>query len=204
MPRTTPESVFTTAQQAMERGDWKAFFECLDRSDLMRLATMGLPLGGDPGDAYYALCIEHRIPPEALDRVKALGKDIQTSALATLPTWVGPESASVNREERLKQSLRHRDLVKDLDKAVATCLKSVKNLPAFTAAAEKLKRATMGGGSVSSTLFVGDNLVDVTAAGSKASGTRVLKGGHKEPIAFVRKKGVWYIKFMPRSRSRPK
>jgi hypothetical protein len=94
--------------------------------------------------------------------------------------------------------------VKGLDDVIKTCLGSVKDLAAFTAGGERLKRERMGGGSVSSTLFVGDRLTDVAVEGNRAKGTRLLKGGAKEPIVFVRKKGLWYVKRLPKKGASPK
>jgi hypothetical protein len=193
MPRTTPESTFALAQQAMERGDWEAFFQCLDRSDLLPLAKMGIagiPNGGD--QALAALCVEAGIPATALENVKTIADEILASAQAMMRA---PAADSYHR---------HRDLVKSLDKAMETCLKSVADLALFTAKAERLKRAKMGGGSVSSSLFVGETLVDVTVEGKKAKGIRQRKGGSTEPIAFVQNKGLWSIKFMPKRRSGPR
>jgi hypothetical protein len=204
VPRKSPESVFAIAQEAMERGDWETFFECLDRSDLMRLARMGIPVTDDAGDAFSTLCIESGIPAEALENVKILAQDLLASAHAIWGGQAEQESSSASGKDRLQQSLRHHDLVKALDKAIETCLKSVTNLAAFTAKAERLKRATMGGGSVSSTLFVDDSLVDVTVEGKKANGIRRRKDGSREPIAFAQNKNLWYIRLLPKARSLPK
>lgn len=201
MPRTSPESVFAAAQEAMERGDWEAFFECLDRSDLVRLARMAVPVSGDAGDELAALCVEYGVPADALGNVESCARAVRESAQA-LRGW-RPEPGSPASPASLlnQQSLRHRDLVKALQKAVDNCLKSVPSLAAFTARAERLRRAKTGGGSVSSTLFVGDRLVDVKIEGTKASGTRRMKGGWEEPVSFVQRRGLWYVKFLPKERS---
>lgn len=204
MPRTTPESVFQIAQQAMERKDWETFFECMDRSVLLLLGKMGIAgaVDNDRG-AYYDLCIESGVSPEALERVQALARVIRASAEAILQTPSDRENSQLSHEEQTQRSLRHRDLVKEFEKAMEACLKTVKDLAAFNARAERLKRELMGGGSVSSRLFVGDTLVDVTVEGKKAKGVRQLKGGWREPIAFVQKKGLWYINFLPKRGARP-
>ena len=204
MPLDSPERAFASAQDAMERGDWGAFFECLDRNELLRIAKNAIPTGEQADDAYVVLCIEHGIPRETLEQVKAIGKDISASAQAMLPMWTGDKNDSVNQENKFQLSLRHRNLVKALDVAIETCLKSATDLAVFVTRSEEIYRAKMGGGSVSSTLFVGETLVDVTVEGSKASGTRQLKTGWTEPIAFARKKVLWYIKFLPKSGSLPR
>lgn len=198
MSRTSPEAVFALAQAAMERGDWETFFACLDRSDLKPLARMGIPVGEDPGGAYSTLCLEHGIPVEALQRVRACAEALQYSAQRMLSGPVGVVSNAASRDDLLQQSLRHRDLVKALDRAIATCLGCVTDLAAFTAKAERLKRATLGGGSVSSSLFVGESLVDVRVEGKKATGIRRMQNGWSEPIAFLQKRGQWSIKFLPK------
>jgi hypothetical protein len=173
----------------MERGDWEAFFQCLDRSDLLPLAKMdiaGIPNGDE---ALAALCAEAGIPATALENVKTFADEILASAQAMM------------RAPAADAYHRHGDLVKRLDKAMDTCLKSVTDLALFTAKAERLKRAKMGGGSVSSSLFVGETLTDVVVEGKKAKGTRWRKGGSTEPIAFVQNKGLWAIKFMLKGRS---
>ena len=198
MSRETPESIFATAQEAMERGDWEAFFACLDHRDLLRLAGMAFGLTGGAG-----LCLEHGIPADAMGRVEALAKDIDESGRAMLRELGGGQGNSTAQSVLLERSLRHRDLLIAHQKAVETCLKFVTNLASFTASAERLKRATLGGGSVGSTLFVGESLCDVAVNGPKATGVRRMQRGWTEPIAFVKKKGQWYIRFLPSARSRP-
>ncbi len=90
--------------------------------------------------------------------------------------------------------------MKALERASATCLGFVTDLAAFTAKAERLKRATLGGGSVSSALFVGESLVDVRVEGKQATGIRRMASGWSEPIAFVQKRGQWFIEFWPKRR----
>jgi hypothetical protein len=53
---------------------------------------------------------------------------------------------------------------------------------------------------VSSRLFVGETLDDVIIEGTKARAKRQLAGGSIEDIAFVRRKGDWYIR-LPKRRS---
>ncbi|NEX21789.1 hypothetical protein G3480_15970 [Thiorhodococcus mannitoliphagus] len=198
MSRTSPEAVFALAQAAMERGDWETFFACLDRSDLKPLAKMGIPLGEDPDGASSRLCLEHGIPAEALQRVKACAEALQDSAQRMMSGSVGAASGEAPPDDLLQQSLGHRDLVKALDRAIATCLGCVTDLAAFTAKAERLKRATLGGGSVSSSLFVGESLVDVRIEGKKATGIRRITRDWSEPITFVQKRSQWFIKCLPK------
>jgi hypothetical protein len=81
MLRASPESVFALAQSAMERGDWEGFFGCLDRTDLKKLARLGIsPVGEDPQGAYARFCIDYGVPVEQLEEVKSLLDAIQASA----------------------------------------------------------------------------------------------------------------------------
>ncbi|HVP62147.1 MAG TPA: hypothetical protein VMT11_16405 [Myxococcaceae bacterium] len=182
----------------MERTDWEAFFECLDRSDLTRLAKMGVAISGEHGPAFAGLCLEHGVPVEALKTVKGLMQALSESA-QTFRTDPGATTSEMH-----ERSLRNRDLVKALDKAIEACLRSVTNLAAFTAKVERLKRAKFGGGSVSSTLFVGERLHDLTVEGTRASAIRRFKGGYEESITFIRRGDTWYIKLLPKPGARPR
>lgn len=200
MTYDSPESVFATAKNAIERGDWETFFNCLDRTDLMRLAAMGIPVDEEADSSEFMQCVEYGIPVEELYAARKLADDIRISAYAMM---THQETSSSAQQDMVQRSMRHRGLVKSLDNAIKTCLRSVTDIAAFTAMAERRKREKMGGGSVRSTLFVGEILKDVIVEGKKASGTRLMKGGWREPIRFVQKKGRWYIKFMPQSYSEP-
>lgn len=70
------------------------------------------------------------------------------------------------------------------------------DLAAFAAALERAMRDSVGGGSVSSRLFVGETLTDLVVEGARAK--RRLAGGAVEDIAFVKKKGDWYIRLPKR------
>ncbi|NEX22777.1 hypothetical protein G3480_21140 [Thiorhodococcus mannitoliphagus] len=190
MSRASPESVFALAQAAMERGDWEGFFGCLDRTDLKKLARLGIsPVGEDPQGAYSRVCIEHGVAVEQLEEVKTLFDAIQTSARQMWSSPAGEGLGEDSQDRQLQQSLRHRDLVRALDRAIDACLGSITDLAAFTAQIERLKRATLGGGSVSRSLFVGEHLSDVRVDGKKATALRQQQGGESEPIAFVQKRG---------------
>jgi uncharacterized protein (DUF1501 family) len=187
----------------MAQGDWERFFACLDRRDLLRLASNAFALATSSGEEFPALCQAHGIPAELMALVGSTAQAIRESAKAMLPGGAEGWSNPARRQELLERSLRHRDLVKSYEQAMAACLKSVADLAAFTAAAERLMRASMGGGSVSSNLFVGEGLADVTVDARKADGVRRMQGGREERIAFVQKNGAWYIRLLPGIRSQP-
>lgn len=199
-----PEGVFATAQQAMARGDWEAFFACIDRRDLLRLAGMGFGSPAPGSDAFRSMCHEHGIPEDALDQVDGCGRAIVESAREMWPPAADAWSDPDIRKALLERSAHHQDLVKAHAAAVATCLAKVADLAAFAAASERLKRAQLGGGSVSSTLLVGECLGDVRVEGKTAHGVRRLPGGHEEPVTFNEKRGVWYMRLLPSTRSRPR
>jgi hypothetical protein len=199
MLRTTPELAFAIAQEAMGRGDWEGFFECLDQRDLLRLAPMVFDVPGGAG-----LCLEHGIPADAVKHIETLIQEINESGRAMLRRHEGVPNSSAIQCDILEHSARHQCLIIAVHKAIEECLEFVPNLALFTAKAERLKRATLGGGSVGSTLFVGESLCDLKVHGWKASGVCRRQGGSVEPIAFVLKKGLWYIRFFSKAPSRVK
>lgn len=187
--RETPEAVFATAQSAIARGDWEAFFACLDRPELLRIAKngVGLMIAGPPEPGTQSLCATHGFP---IDDVRARGQRIVESAGAIVANPTRPPDAATMRE----QSSRHKALVDDYTDAIESSLGAVPDLAAFTAALERHMRAGGGGGSVSSRLFVGETLTDLVVEGKKARGKRRLDGGAVEDIAFARKTDGWHIR----------
>jgi hypothetical protein len=76
-------------------------------------------------------------------------------------------------------------VVKAHAKAMERAVAQARDLPAFTAATERLKRSLMGGGSVSSALFHGEELTDVVVTGACAVGRRRRLRGSDESVTFV-------------------
>jgi hypothetical protein len=193
----TPEDVFRLAQEAMRRGDWEAFFALLSLPDLQRLAAFGVAATtGSDGAELRALCLRHDAPTADLDHVQHLALQVIESAGAIL------HSGAVSAEETLERSIAHRDLVRAQSAAITTCVASMRKLPTFVAAVERLRRERHGGGSVSSTLFVDETLLNVVVTGDRAVGTRRRPRGADEPIAFVRRRGRWQIVLFARPRRR--
>jgi hypothetical protein len=118
--RTTPESVFEIAQEAMGRGDWEEFFECLDQRDLLRLAPMVFDV---PGGA--SLCLEHGIPADALKHIETLIQDNYESGRAMLRRRTGIPNASAIQTDTLEHSARHQGLIVAFHKAMEECLELV-------------------------------------------------------------------------------
>lgn len=188
MDRSTPEACFSSAQQAMNAGDWDGFFACVDTASLQRLAVMVIALVADSQhEAFASSCRELGLPDEALGDVRRSLDAVSASAAAS--RW----DPSAPTPEMVEHSNRHQDLVKA---AAATRLAAVKQIPdlaAFVAASERYRRAVSGGGSVSSTLFVDETLTDVVVDGSKATGVRTMVRGHTERVRFVRRRGQWCV-----------
>ncbi len=188
MTAATPHEVFHTAQLAMVRGDWEAFFPCLAKKALERIAAMVMPMVGDDRAGRFAdLCHRQGVPHHLLDAVLRAGDDVRVSAERYVPADPMPPA------EMSAWSSRHRDLVKAHDAACAACIKAIPDLAGFVAAVERLRRDTSGGGSISSTMFVDETLTDVVVSGNKGTGVRVFARGSSDPVAFVRERGEWRI-----------
>lgn len=87
---------------------------------------------------------------------------------------------------------------KDYKTRLNAALKSVKNLAQFVAALERYNRDSIGGGSVSSRLFVGERLVDVKIDGKRAWAKRQISQDYSEDVGFVYKKKKWFIRLFVR------
>ena len=147
------------------------------------------------GDAAFCdVCLEHGVSNEALNSLQGAVREMMESAGAMA------RDATTSPEAMMERSLAHRDLVRAHDAAVATCARQVHDHVAFVAAVERLRRATSGGGSVSSSLFVGETLADVTITGRKAVGVRRYRNGEREPVAFVHKRDGWRVSIFARPR----
>ena len=187
MPRNTPEEAFAAAQAAMERQDWGAFFACLDPGDVRRVAKNGLNrLGRDR--ELEALCRQAGVEQPLLDAVKGLAMRMARAAQATLGGGAD-------------ESLALKGLVEAHRKALDGLTKAVTDIAALAAAIERHLRATVGGGSVSSSYFVGDTLEGVRVDGNVAWGTRRTARGASESVGFVQREGEWQVRLFARPRS---
>jgi hypothetical protein len=186
MPRSTPEEAFTAAREAIARQDWDAFFVCLDPGDVRRVARNGLArLGRDA--RIEALCREAGVEQALLDRVKKLASQMGAAAEATLS---GGSDASLSLKA----------LVEAHRKALEAVVKGVPEIAGLAAALERHLRATVGGGSVSSSLFLGETLEAVRVDGNLAWGTRRLERG-TESVGFVLSRGEWRVRLFARPRT---
>ena len=198
MAPTSPATVFDDARAAMERGDWNAFFACLDRDALVRIAENSFKGLINRDTAWLrALCAEFSFPADVIDRLQGVEQTMARLAEEKLKLAFSA-TMPANAAEIL---LGHRHAFREYEKILTRALKSVPDLPAFTAALERRMRAVVGGGSISATMFVGETLEDVVVEGKKAWATRRMSEGWTEDIGFVEKGGAWYIKILAR---RPK
>ncbi len=185
MTRSSPSLVFEFAQRAMQAGDWETFFSCVRPSDLRSLAGMVMHLATiDP--AAFGIAAADGVSGSSIDLLRCARDDVAESA-----TVFQPGSPPV--PDMLERSNAHRQLVLRLDAVAAAAVKEATDLPGFMAAMERHRRQTEGGGSVSSTLFVGDTISDIRIEGTRATATRRFPNGVEEPIGFEQRRGQWTI-----------
>lgn len=187
MARTTPQETFAEARAAMERGDWEGVFACLYADNLRRIGENSIGrfiAGGESAmSAFVALCGEHGVPRERVDALRSALTRMAESSRAVSAAMSDPAGI-------MRQSRAHQENVAAYTLAVKETLKAAPDLPRFTAALER----ALGGGSVSTRLFVGEVVEDVQISGTKAWGVRRGAGGFREDVGFVRTKGAWYIR----------
>ena len=189
MPGATPEETFAEARAAMQRGDWEGVFACLDAGDLRRIASNGIArfmTFSGPADTFARLCAAQAVPPDALAAVR--------EALRRMSERGDAGPATKDPAAMMEASRRHHENVRALQKAMKDLVDSAPDISRFTAALERALRADGGGGSVSTRLFVGESVGDVTVEGTKAWAVRHVSPGHTEDVGFVRRKGGWYIR----------
>jgi hypothetical protein len=195
MDRTSPTGAFTVAQTAMQQGDFATFFSCLDRTDLIGIARNSVNMLLNTA-SFAALCIEHDLALELVQELQRLSNSLTRSAQNYPSQEQFPHDPAAYYAAVGAYSSQHQNLVSAYDKALVQLLKSVPNLPAVTAALERHMRSIVGGGSISSELFVGESLSDLVIEGSRAWATRADGTGWKEDIGFIQKKGTWYIRLL--------
>jgi hypothetical protein len=187
MPRTTPEEAFAAAQAAIARQDWDAFFACLDPGDVRRVVKNGLArLGRDR--RIEELCRDVGVEQALLDPVKTFAGRMANAAHAAL---AGGSD----------ESLALRGLVDAHKRALDALVKGVQAIDRLAAALERHLREAAGGGSVSSSLFVGDTLEAVRVDGNTAWGARRSASGAVESVGFVRRAGEWQVRLFARPRA---
>lgn len=187
MPRSTPQEAFAAARVAIEQQDWDAFFACLDPGDVRRVVKNGLNRLGRDGRV-EAICREAGVEQGLLNEVKELASRMAKAAESTL----GGE---------IDASLKLKGIVDGHRKALEAVARTARDIASLAAALERHLRATVGGGSVSSSLFVGETLEELQVDDNLAWGTRRAPQGATESVGFVRRGGEWRVRLFARPRS---
>ena len=191
MPGESPADTFAEAQAAVASGDWEGFFGCLERRSLLTMARNALALALEGG-------VEHMPEHPALEgafhgadpwatRWLSRQQEILESAQNLMKT-------TSTEPAMMEESLRHRDLVQADEAETKAALEAVEDLPGLLSALERHTRRTLGGGSVSSEIFVGETLEEVTETGNRARGVRRTERGYEDRVDFVKRKGRWFIR----------
>ena len=168
-------AVFERAQQMVAAGDWEGVFQLLDDSTVQAVGSNSLHwlVSQSPEDwTDY--------PQLPLAELRAMSERMQASAQAVL---AAPGDLAL--------SLAHRDLVKQQS---ALAKKAVTGQSKALGQIESLRRRRGQGGSISSSLFLGESLKDIRVTGSQAVATRVYANGVQEPLQFKRRRDGWKIK----------
>jgi hypothetical protein len=187
------EGVFADAQSAMERGDWDAFFRCLDRRSLLKIAKNSFQ-GIVNSDIDQDMLNRHGISIEVIQRIRATWQSLAMSAAEVVGT--------IDPGAKTQKSLDHKQAVDAYDKYLDDTLESVADLPGFTATLERAMRASLGGGSVAADMFIGETLQDIAITGKTAWAMRRIEGGYSEDLKFVQQQGQWRIQLLARGRRR--
>lgn len=103
--------------------------------------------------------------------------------------------------DSLREGHRRGD-TKQVREAIDSGLRSVSDLPAFSALVERHIRQHHGGGSVAATLFQGEHLEDLEVEGNRAWATRHDSLGAGDPIGFTCTAGQWRIRLFAQRRQR--
>ena len=184
----TPDAVFADAQANIASGDLAAAFACFDRADLSKIADNSVRALSTADADFDELCA--RFGHSAVDELRGLADRMAASA------------ALLTDDRASYDTSAHRQLVKDYQAATRNGLKGVADLPAFTAAMQERMRTVIGGGSISTSLFRDETLVDLEVDDKRAWATRVERGTEVDDIGFVRTRDGWKIKLFARRPSR--
>lgn len=171
MTAHTPQDAFEQAQRAMRQGDWEAFFRVLDPRDIRRILNNALKLcltAHDGVRGEFAAICERHAVPVA--------------ELASLwQSWSNTAGPHPNHEKTLKATI-----------------KRASDIAGLAAALERHCRATRGGGSVSSSLFLDETLRDLVVEEDKAWAFRQFPGDWLEPVEFARDRDGWKVRLFAR------
>lgn len=179
----SPLVVFQRAQAAMERRAYAEFFACLDPSGLSVIAQNGIgwlltrpELHAEPAVASLPLA-------DLNQQIAAM--DASAKHVLAMRT---SDPATANQA-----SLQHRDLVKTYQASIKRAAKAA-TLPAVLGWIESQRRAADQGGSIATTLFIGETLENCIVTETTATAVRRRANGTTEPIRFALTRGTWKIK----------
>jgi hypothetical protein len=85
-------------------------------------------------------------------------------------------------------------------KALQKAIRRATDSTELAAALERYSRATIGGGSVASDMFLDETLRDLVVEGDHAWALRQFASGGSEPVEFARIGGDWKIQLFARAR----
>lgn len=191
MDQSTPEAAFDSAQQAVAAQDWTSLFRCLDRNDLIKICSNSIRAVAEAADPAVDAMIEESGFP--VIEMRQLDQEMMESGMRLM------QEARDGAPTDMQASLKHNKLVKRAEKFLDSNLRKVKKLPEFAGAVETQRRASTGGGSVSSGLFQNEFLDELLVKDNRAFGTRVTESGFVETVEFVRKRNRWLIRLMTAS-----
>lgn len=191
MPGTDPNDTFREAREACRTLDWEGLYACLVLTSVTALATNSLQVLSRRTEALDTttmkrLCLEADTDTSWVDEWAARRAQIQDSHTELRA------GGSVGEDVR-KLSVRHRTLVVQDKRETERALRELPELRRLAAALEREMRQVLGGGSVSSRLFVDETLHDVVVAGNRATGLRRTARGHEMGIEFEKVDGRWFI-----------
>ncbi len=173
MAARTPQEAFEQAQQAMQRGDWRALFSILDPCDVRRILNNAFKLclttHHGAHDEFAAIFERHGVPAAELARL--------------WQSWSKTVGPNPTHEKTLK-----------------AMIKRASDIAGLAAELERHSRAIRGGGSVSSSLFLGETLSDLVVTADQARALRQFPSGWLEPVEFVRDRDGWKVRLFARAR----
>ncbi len=181
----SPDEVFAAARSAAAAADWRTLFELMHTKDLLVVAANGAR-GMLPDEAAARRREMAARFGLRLDDPVRLAAEMTASAQRMLGGPSGQDAAAL-----VDASKAHRRLVDEFEAALRASLERVADLPGLAAALEAHMRATVGGGSISSSLFGGEELTDVSVAGSKATANARRPDGSSRRQRFTRTRGGW-------------
>ncbi|MFN8609822.1 MAG: hypothetical protein U0931_19945 [Vulcanimicrobiota bacterium] len=169
--------LFQQAQAAVAAADWEKLFGLLDDSTLQAVGGNSLLwLASQPSTCWGDF------PQLAIAELRELGDKIVESARKV---QASPQDMQLSLAHR-DLVLRHRDALHKETRGQAVSLGRI----------ESLRRSLGQGGSISSSLFLGERLDQVKVEGNQAVARRLHPHGASQLLHFRRRRGGWRIKLI--------